>query len=251
MIASLDFLNVYQAGQTRTVFIGLTRVVTIVIFGLGVMTVAPRMYFDPDVSMWWVPTVAIGSAVPLVVLAMLSAPYVSTIRILLPASAKRNHQTLMAFAENVPADTKVLLQSMRWLPWPQHKQVFFSDLRRLSGRKISVNLEHVPLGHDQAKKANQTIAERLLVRMYGRYWVDMTATNKSQAPGVWEKMWDQITIKGQESLKVAPKDRLPPVMANRSAPVTPSVGAGRKTLPPPPPPPVRSKGGAKSKKRSR
>jgi hypothetical protein len=247
VISSLDLLNVYQAGPPRTVFIGLFRVVTIVVFSLGVLAVAPRMYFDPDTSMWWVPGVAIGSAVPFVVLALLSAPYVSTVRVLLPASAKRSHEALMAFAENVPADTKVSLQTMRWLPWPIHRQVFFSDLRRLPGTKLSANLEHVPLGHEEAKDASKVFGGRLARRMYGRFWVDMTVRNKSQAPGVWEKMWDQITIKGQEHLRVAPRDRLPPIMANRPALTSPSVGAGRKTPPPPPPPPARSKGGAKSK----
>ena len=250
MISSLDFLNVYQAGPPRTVFIGLFRVVTIVVLGLGVTAVAPRMYFDPDSSNWWVPTVAIGSAVPFVVLALLSAPYVSTVRILLPNSARRSTEALMAFAENVPADTKVLLQSMRWLPWPIHRQVFFSDLRRLPGTKLSANLEHVPLGHEQAKNANNILGGRFVQRMYGKYWVDMTVRNKSQAPGVWEKMWDQITIKGQEHLKVAPRDRLPPVMANRPVPTTPSVGAAKKPSLPPPPA-AKFKGGAKSKKRSR
>lgn len=213
----------------------MSRIVTIVVFGIGVGIVAPRMIFNPDVSMWWVPGVAIGSAIPFLALALLSAPYVSTIRILLPSRAKKSTDALMAFAENVPAETRVSLQSMRWLPWPTHKEVFFCDLRRLPGTKITANLEHVPLTHPQANKASDVFGGRLAVRMYGRYWVDMTARNKSQAPGVWEKMWDQITIKGQESLKVAPKDRKPPVMANRPAPVSPSVGAGKKasTLLPP------------------
>lgn len=248
MISSLDLLNVYQAGPPRTVFVGMFRIVTIVVFSIGVSMVAPRMYFDPDTSTWWVPAVIVGSAIPAVVLALLSAPYVSTIRVLLPPSAKKSHEALMAFAENVPADTTVMLQSMRWLPWPTHKQVFFSDLRRLPGMKLSANLEHVPLGHKQIESASKIAGGRLAMRMYGKYWVDMTARNKSQAPGVWEKMWDQITIKGQEHLKVAPRDRLPPVMANRPVP---SVGAGKRLPPPPPPPPARSKGGAKSKKRSR
>ena len=242
MIASLDFLNVYQAGQVRTVFVGMVRMVTIVIFGLGIFVVAPRMYFNPDTSMWWVPGVVVGGAVPLVMTAFMSAPFVSAVRVLLPASAKRSHDALMRFAENVPQDTKVLLQTMRWLPWPTHKEVFFSDLRRLPGRKLSANLEHVPLGHEKAQKASKIMGGRLAARMYERYWVDMTARNKSRAPGVWERMWDQITIKGQESLKVAPKDRLPPAMANRPAL---SESAGRKS---PPPPPVKPKKGAREKR---
>jgi hypothetical protein len=250
VISSLDLLNVYQAGQIRTVLVGMTRVVTIVIFGLGIFIVAPRMYFDPDTSMWWVPGVVVGSAIPLVVLALLSAPYVSTIRVLLPSYAKKNHDALMRFAENVPDDTRVMLQSMRWLPWPTHKGVFFGDLRRLPGRTISVNLEHVPLGHDKANNAGQILGGRLVLRMYGRYWVDMTARNKSQAPGVWEKMWDQIAIKGQEHLKVASRDRLPPAMTNRPTPVSPSVG-GKKKKVAPRPPLVRSKKGGAKPERSR
>ena len=221
------------------------RIVTIVVFGLGVTMIAPRMFFDPDQSMWWVPGVLLGSAVPLVLTALLSAPYVSTIRVLLPSSAKKSTEALWRFAERVPPETKVSLQSMRWLPWPTHKEVFFCDLRRLPGRKLSVNLEHLPLGNEAAKNASKIFGGRLAMRMYGRYWVDMTSRNKSQAPGVWEKMWEQIPIRGQEPPKIA--ERKLPVMANRSAPPKPSVAAARVSPPPPPVKKSKLKGG-KSKR---
>ncbi|KAM0717719.1 hypothetical protein Q7P37_007571 [Cladosporium fusiforme] len=241
MISSLDLLNVYQAGQIRTVITGMSRIITIVVAGLGVFTVAPRMFFNPDVSNWWVPGVIVGGAIPFVALALLSAPYVSTIRVLLPKSAKKNHDSLMRFAEKVPGETKIMMQSMRWLPWPVHREMFFCDLRRLPGRKLSVNLEHIPLGHEQARNAGSTLGERLAMRMYGRYWVDMKSSNKSQAPGVWEKMWDQIPIKGQEPIKVPLADKKPVVMANRSPPTAAAASPKR------PPPPVKAKG-ARSRK---
>jgi hypothetical protein len=244
VISSLDLLNVYQGSVIRTVSVGMMRTVTIVVFGLGVTMIAPRMYFDPDQSMWWVPAVLIGSAVPLVLTALLSAPYVSTIRVLVPPSAKKSTEALFRFAERVPEDTRVSLQSMRWLPWPTHKEVFFSDLRRLPGRQLSVNLEHIPLGNEAAENASKIFGGRLAMRMYGRYWVDMTSRNKSQAPGVWEKMWEQIPIKGQEPLKIA--DKKPPAMVNRTAPPKPSAVAAR-VSPPPPVKKGRSKGG-KSKR---
>lgn len=229
VIGSLDLLNVYQGSKVRTVFVGMTRVTTIVILGLAVFLVAPRMYLDPESPTWMVPVVVVGGAIPLVAMSLLSAPFVSTIRVLLPSSAKKNTEALHRFAENVPSDTRIMLQSMRWLPWPTHREMFFGDLRRLPGSKLSVNLEHLPLGHDQARRAGQTFGERFVMRMYGRYWVDMTTRNKSQAPGVWEKMWDQITIKGQEPLKVALKDKIPPTMANRS-----TQAAATRRAPPPP-----------------
>jgi len=232
MIRSLDLLNVYQGSVIRTVTVGMMRMVTIVVFGLGVTMIAPSIFFDPDQSKWWVPVVLVGSAVPLVLTALLSAPYVSTIRVLVPPSAKKNPEALFRFAERVPEDTKIALQSMRWLPWPTHKEVFFSDLRRLPGRKLSVNLEHIPLGNKAAENASKIVGGRLAMRMYGRYWVDMTSRNKSQAPGVWEKMWEQIPIKGQEPLKIA--DRKPPAMANRIA--LPKTSAAAARLSPPPPP---------------
>lgn len=195
----------------------MARVLTMVFIVVGCGQAAPSLYLSPDHSMWWVPGVVVASAVPFVAMAMLSAPYVCAIRVLLPPSAKKSTAALMRFAENVPGETRISLQTMRWLPWPTHKEMFFCDLRRLSGRKLSVNLEHVPLGHEKAREANNIVGGRLAMRMYGRYWVDMTARNKSQAPGVWEKMWDQIPIKGQEPVKIA--DRTPVTMTNRPAPV--------------------------------
>ena len=244
--SSLDLLNVYQGSVIRTVSVGMMRIVTIVVFGLGVFTIATAMFFDPDQSMWWVPVVMVGSAVPLVSIALLSAPYVSTVRVLLPPSAKKSKETILRFAERVPADTKVSLQSMRWLPWPTHKEVFFGDLRRLPGRNLSVNLEHIPLGHEAAENASKIVGGRLAMRMYGRYWVDMTSKNKSHAPGVWEKMWGQIPFKGQEPLKKI-ADRKPPPVANRMLPPKPSDAAARVWPPPPPVKKGRSKIG-KSKR---
>jgi hypothetical protein len=243
--SSLNLLNVYQGSVIRTVSVGMMRIVTIVVFGLGVTMVAPSVFFNPDQPTWWVPVVLVGSAVPLVLTALLSAPYVSTIRVLLPPSAKKSKETILRFAERVPADTKVSLQSMRWLPWPTHKEVFFGDLRRLPGRQLSVNLEHIPLGNEAAENANKIVGGRLAMRMYGRYWVDMTSKNKSHAPGVWEKMWEQIPIKGQQPRKIV--DRTPPAWANRLAPPRPSAAAARVSPPPPPVRKGRSKGG-KSKR---
>ena len=183
---------------------------------IGCWEVAPRLYRSPDHSMWWVPGAVVASTVPFVAMALLSAPYVCAIRVFLPPSAKKSTAALMRFAENVPGETKIALQTMRWLPWPTHHEMYFCDLRRLSGTKLSVNLEHLPLGHERAREANNIVGGRLAMRMYGRYWVDMTARNRSQAPGVWEKMWDQIPIKGQEPVKIA--DRKPVSMSNRPAP---------------------------------
>lgn len=236
VISSLDLLNVYQGGQIATLMTGMTRLVTIVVFGLGCFTVAPRMYFSPDHSMWWVPGVIVGSAIPLAAFAMLSAPYVSTIRVLLPSAAKKNQEALMRFAEKTPPETKIMIQSMRWLPWPTHKEMFFGDLRRLPGVNLSANLEHVPLGREkQVAQAPTYLGGRLALRMYGKYWVNMTARNKSFAPGVWEKMWEQIPIKGQEPVKAASTAAKPVVMANRPAPVTAGAAGAKGQRPPPPP----------------
>lgn len=214
--------------------------VTVVMFGMGILVGGPGMYFDPDTPMWLVPCAIGASGIPLVAVALLSAPFVCAVRIALPVTARRNHEALMRFAENVPQDTRVLIQTMRWVPWPTHKEMFFGDLRRLPETRLSANLEHVPLGHEKKQKASQFMGRYLATRMYERYYVNMTVKNRSRAPGVWEKMWEQITIKGREPVKVPPKERLPPAMANRAVP---SGGAGRK-LPPPPP----AKGGAKSKR---
>lgn len=237
--APLNDLCVYQAGQVRTLVVGLTRVVTLVVFGLGFVA-APNMYYHPDTSNWWVPGVIAGSAIPMVVLTLISAPFVSTIRVQIPPSAKRSQQALMQWASNIPPETRLELQSMRFLPWPKHRSIRISDLRRLPQTRWSMglaNLERVSY-HGEPWRAEDVTGGRLVRRLYARYYIDRAQiTDKSQAPGLWDRIWEQIPVKGEQpAARMVMKE--PVVMANRRQPLGRTSLTGRVRAPPPPPPPA-------------
>ena len=190
--------------------------------------VAPSIFLDPNAPSLWVPVVAIGSVVPLLVVGLAFGGYTQHINILLPTTARRSKEDLMRFASVIPPTTIVQIKSMWFRPWPVTKEIFFEDLRRLPRRWTRLaNLEHVPLGTKEQAQKNPRwdwVAKSLM----GRYFVDMTKDrDRSRAPGVWKRVWEQIPMSGEEPIKAKDMDRKPAVAANR-----PAMGAPTERRPP-------------------
>lgn len=173
----------------------------------------------------------------MVSLILLSAPFVSTIRVELPARAKRSQEALLQWASNIPPNTMLEVQSFRFMPWPTHKSIRISDLRRLPQTRWSLksaNLERIPFMG--VWDPDEITGGPVMRRLYARYWVDRAQiTDKSQAPGVWDRIWEQLPMKGEErASRAAVKE--PVIMANRRQPMGRTSFTGRVRAPPPPPP---------------
>ncbi|EME88243.1 uncharacterized protein MYCFIDRAFT_205954 [Pseudocercospora fijiensis CIRAD86] len=192
-------INVYRAGTSATLSVGLTRVATIIIFLAGATVYAPAYFFSPDHSSLWVPVYIAAAAVPFFVTALTTGPMIHAIRVYLPSRARRSKDDLKRFASLTPADTLLELQYMRWLPWPQTRRVPFGRLRRLqpSLRGGIANLEQQnPLVTDKLKNS---LLGWLAHRNWGRFYVNRAQRNdRSAVPGVWEGMWGQIPLKGSK-----------------------------------------------------
>ncbi|KAH9843251.1 hypothetical protein Tdes44962_MAKER07572 [Teratosphaeria destructans] len=196
-------LQVYLAPTTQVVFIGITRLATLVFFALG--TTYTLLYLGPDplVPLHIKALYLLGSTIP-VSAAMLSGPCVSAIRLHLPRVMARDKADVMRWANNVPPNTRLTMTYMRFRPWPVKKQFVFRDLRRLvpNSRRLS-NLEHIP------ERNRESMDKHFLYgwwvrRFAGRYWVNMNFSSKDrcEVPGVWEKMWRQIPWAGEKGVAV-------------------------------------------------
>ena len=206
---------------------GTVRVVLWVVLGVGTFYLGPLLVLD-DAAPWYIaPVVAVGAAIPLILTGIAWGGYVHHINILLPATARKTKEDLMRFAGNVPPSAVVQIKSMWFKPWPVTKEIYFEDFRRLpkSNTRIS-NLEHSP-PKNRDLGAKNPMLNWLVKRSMATYFVNNNQPkDRSRAPGIWKKMWEQIPMAGDQVAIRRPLERRPVLPSNRSA-----TGPGRmKTL---------------------
>ena len=209
-------LNVFNSGTPPTLVLGFTRIVTIVFFGYGFLWAAPSIVFNPEAPTFWAPVVALGSAIPLLATGLLFSNYVHHINLLLPPAARRSKDALLRFVSDVPPSTTIQIKSMMFRPWPHTKEVPFGNLRRLpsSWARLS-NLEYVPYATQHLADEHK-VWHSLTRNFMGRYFVSRSQiTDRSRAPGAWNRMWEQIPMLGEAPVLRPRAERKPVVMANR------------------------------------
>ncbi|TKA75736.1 hypothetical protein B0A55_05922 [Friedmanniomyces simplex] len=214
-----ELLSLYLAPFAQTALLGIFRAGTLVILLLGTLVAVPAYYLDASTPNWTIPLVLVFSAAPFLVAAAFG-PTVANISVYLPASARRSRERLMVFANDVPPNTRVRVQFIRFAPWLTTYNLFFADLRRLppAGLRLS-NLEHIPLAN-QGRAAEKGLWGWMARMYFGRYWVNMASSGRdpSRVPGAWETMWRQIPWKGAEGesgKRVERKAVAPSSMLNR------------------------------------
>ncbi|KAK4635149.1 hypothetical protein CLAFUW4_00413 [Fulvia fulva] len=189
-----EWLNVYRLSSAATLCVGFTRVCTLVVFGVGAIIYAPAIAFSPHHSNCLIPACIVASAVPMVAVIFTSGPSVMSIRVQLPPHARRSREGLLKFANNLPPRTILRLESMKLIPWPTQTDVVFADLtrHRPSWKGGLSNLENTPVT-TQGNEREGTFFAQLIRRLLGRYYVQRDQKkDRSSAPGLWEKMWEQI-----------------------------------------------------------
>ena len=209
-------LNVFNAGSVPVVTLGTVRIVCLAAFGAGFLYIAPSIIADGGAPWYTGPLIALGSAIPFLLTGVAWGGYVQHINILLPSAARRSKEDLLRFVSNMPPTAIVQIKSMWFRPWPVTQDIFFEDFRRLPQSKIRLaNLEWAPQKNAEAADKNPMknwIAKRLM----GTYFVnERQSKDRSRAPGIWKKIWEQIPMAGEAPVKreVVKKPVLP---SNRS-----------------------------------
>ena len=231
-------LNIFNSGFLPMYVHMLTRITSSVLLATGTFW-AINTLFDPTTPNYMVPIFALGSAVPLLASGLSVGGFVHHINILLPSSARRSKDALINFVDRVPPNTRLQIKSFWFRPWAHVRLVEFRDLRRLPSSRLRItNLEQLPLyGQKAAEDAKRHPALGWVARSWmGRYYVSTDQVrDKSRAPGVWNTMWQQIPVVGQEQLESAKGDRNIVRRVKVSAHQSPSSTAAKK------PPPAKSR----------
>lgn len=138
-----EHLVVYHAGRGRTVFIGCMKINAIFLCSFSCFALAPSFYYSPEWPNWTIPAVIIGGAIPMIFVTYTSMPFVSYVRIKLPAFARRSKDQLIQWVQNVPSTTEIDLMTMWFSGRPRVSHMLVSDLRETKARLGIANLARV------------------------------------------------------------------------------------------------------------
>ncbi|OOQ84867.1 hypothetical protein PEBR_28602 [Penicillium brasilianum] len=118
---------VYYGGTGRSMFLGVLRVTTILLFGGACLIIAPSCYNEENA--WYItPLVIAGGALPMLFVAYTSAPYVSFIHLTLPAFARKSRETALHYAKDLPPTTPLILTTTRFNAIPRQTAVRLGDI---------------------------------------------------------------------------------------------------------------------------
>jgi len=192
-------LLVYNAGTLKNASVGFFKVGTILLFAFSCIYVAPFVYMDPESPPWKTPAIMIFGAIPLVFTVMTSSPYVGSIHLRIPAHARTSKEVLMRWIERMPKDTALDFSTMRLIGLQKTNGLMVGELRALKPTLGRVaNLERVQRSAvwDQQPKRGGAVS-RFFARFQeprNKFYVAerRSATDRSRAPGVWEKVFEQI-----------------------------------------------------------
>ena len=194
-------LLVYHVGTGKTTIIGFIKVSTILAFAVACLVAAPAFYNDPA-SPWWAPpagdsislsniyriltllAIAIG-AIPMIFVASISAPFVSTIHLRLPPEARLSKERLMRYTQLLPPGALLEITAMRFLPWPKRIGTRISELRPFRSPVSIADIRRVP-----QKQGNTRNSWSLQQSKF--YVGEKEASKRSRAPGAWDNIMQQL-----------------------------------------------------------
>lgn len=178
------------------------------------------------------------SAAPLPLIHAMTRPFITNIFIETPAWARRSREALVRFAERLPLDTPLEIETLGFLPWPRRKALRVSDLRTIPesfGRLA--NLEQIT-----TVGATSKVPRALrwpLTQFYAR--PSPSRWEKSRAPDVWPLVLQAIA---RNSVAGPSKKLVAPTLAARA--VHPAGGVQKK-MPAAPTPRLRNQQGVRKK----
>lgn len=231
-------LNIFHSGSALTAYIGTIKLAGIYVFAQSCLFQAPTIYLDSPDDFWWTPAAIALSSIPMILLQLMTGPFVNSIDVQLPAEARKTQKSMQTFCTRPPPDTRLSFTTLRFFPLPKRRAVRLEDLRVLPRRTGRVaNLEYLPPKLRQ--KCEQQGREagwfeglvagrrRFHVRPGQRY------TSTTRGPGIWADLLRAIELQsvGMSNEKASVEK----LEAKRS-----TIGVPAPTRPPVIRPPARS-----------
>ncbi|KAF2483881.1 hypothetical protein BDY17DRAFT_294589 [Neohortaea acidophila] len=224
-------LNVFDGGLFNTYTIGFTRVATLAIAAYGTLWALPSVIIAGGVPWYVYPAYATLPWLPWLATGIFFGGYVSHINVLLPRAARRSKAELIHFARSIPPTTTLQIKSLWFRPWPHSREVQFGNLRRLpkSWTRLT-NLELQPswTASNRAIARKHRVYDYIARTVMGRFYVVRDRRRETaRVSGMWDQMWEQIPVIGEEggteklvgSSSASPAS-LPATAKNRRVPVS-------------------------------
>lgn len=128
-----------------------------------------------------------------------TSPWVKQIRIKLPPYARRSRGVLMRFANNIPPDTRLEIQTLRVIPFKRTDTVFITELQSLprtffTGIRWFSNLKRIKTDAWRERQRHKSMWSKWVAFMNEPRWQFSTSkvNEAKDAPGMWEIMMEGI-----------------------------------------------------------
>ncbi|KAF2084429.1 hypothetical protein K490DRAFT_657, partial [Saccharata proteae CBS 121410] len=136
-------LLIYNSGTGKTAYIGVQKIAPIVLFVYACGELVPAQWHEPSyffAGFDWSPLVTSSVAAlsmftlglaPLLVLTLLTSPFVNSIFLHVPAAHCLTRQTLFNYIAALPPSARLDITTMRLLPFQKTTSVRLDELRRI------------------------------------------------------------------------------------------------------------------------
>ncbi|EMC94720.1 hypothetical protein BAUCODRAFT_124319 [Baudoinia panamericana UAMH 10762] len=212
-----ELLSVYVQPTSAGIWVAF-RLATMAVSVLSWTVGAPLYLMNPATPAWFVPTFLFVTSGPFLFCAAFGQ-IVLNIKASLPPAARRTTEDLRAFLAKIPPASRMRITYVRFAPWPLKREVFVSDLRRLPISRV--RLVNMQIVGDEAGGA-KTIMDGWFGWYRRSFWVNMgyMSRDNSAVPGMWEHVWRQLPVLGEEVAQKPMVEALPkrPLKAKQLVP---------------------------------
>ncbi|KAF2235294.1 hypothetical protein EV356DRAFT_122561 [Viridothelium virens] len=177
-------LLVYHVGVGKTALVGCIKVSTIMAFAFACLVVAPSFYNDPASPSWAPAAVIAMGAFPMIFVASVSAPFVSTIHLHLPPEARISKERMMRYTQLLGPGARLEITAIRLIGSRKTVGTRVSELRSFKSLFSIADLKRVP--QKQAALGSSWNFQQKF------YVGEKEASKRSRAPGAWDNIMRQI-----------------------------------------------------------
>jgi len=189
-------LLIYHCGTLKAAAVGFIKLAPVFFFASTTLFIAPT-YVESFMKSSWeaVPLIILGT-VPMLIVSIMTSPFVASVHMRVPAAARINRAVLLRYCENLPQSTPLDFTTVRLIGLPKCTSTTLGQLRALRPR--FGRLANIQLVNDDLL-ARRTLWAWLTTWMREPrnklYVGGAEGMKRSRAPGVWKLVWEQIQKK--------------------------------------------------------
>jgi hypothetical protein len=215
-------LLIYDAGDTRTMWVSFWKAMALLQFGTTLVFAVPPLWTNtnqPDPRLRKATAILVGilGTIPTLTMAYVTAPFAHQVFLQIPNHARRSRKDLMAFAATLTtqpaatANTKLEFVTLRIFPFRRTTSAFLHELRALPSRRMRLANIEIPKSDAWAARQRAKGIWRRFLDVVNeprfKFFVKegRLYTMKTGAPGVWEEVARRIQ---QQTLEEAEREAL-------------------------------------------